>query len=308
MKKIPVNIISGFLGSGKTTAIINLLNQKSADEKWAVVINEFGKISIDGQTLKSSSETGTVFEISGGCICCSAKGYFHENLDQIIGTGQFQRIIIEPSGLGGIDMVSEIVKTKSLFQLMPIICMVDITSMENQRLQMSFLYKTQISKAELIVFSKCDLLTDTELQHRLIMKFKSAFPEKCHYLFGSQLHPSVLQLNFPDDNSTNFLQVIFESKTNQTTENYEENDVIVDREIIFDSWEVIQFFQNHPSIIRAKGHLRTESGWKLVNYTLSGCIFEPCPEKEQNEIIFISEKAGFGMKNIESEFEEIFLK
>ena len=308
MNKIPVNIISGFLGSGKTTAIIHLLNQKCADEKWAVIINEFGKISIDGQTLKSSSETGTVFEVSGGCICCSAKGYFHENLNQIIGTGKYQRIIIEPSGLGGIDMVLEIVKAKPLVQLMPVICMVDITSLENQRLQMNFLYKTQISKADLIVFSKCDLVSDSELQDRLVMKFKSSFPENSHCLLGLRLHPSLLQMNFQDDRSTNFSQVIFESKANQTTENYEESDVVAVKEIIFDSQKLMRYFQNHPSIIRAKGHLLTESGWKLVNYTLSGCIFDTCPEKAQNEIIFISEKTDSGMKNLESDFEEIFLK
>ena len=88
MNSIPVNIISGFLGSGKTTAIINLLRQKTTDEQWAVIINEFGKISIDSQTLRSiTSDTGTVFDISGGCICCSARGYFQENLEKIINNG-----------------------------------------------------------------------------------------------------------------------------------------------------------------------------------------------------------------------------
>jgi G3E family GTPase len=60
MEKIPVNIITGFLGAGKTTAIIHLLNQKLSDEQWAVIINEFGKISIDSQTLKSSTVKGNV--------------------------------------------------------------------------------------------------------------------------------------------------------------------------------------------------------------------------------------------------------
>ena len=98
MEKIPVNIISGFLGSGKTTAIIKLLKEKTASEKWAVIINEFGKISIDGQTLRSSSDAGSVFDIAGGCICCSAKGHFQENLEKIIQSGNFSRIIVEPSG------------------------------------------------------------------------------------------------------------------------------------------------------------------------------------------------------------------
>lgn len=84
MRKIPVHIISGFLGAGKTTEIIRILEQKPATENWAIIINEFGKISIDGKTLQSKSAAGSLYEISGGCICCSAKGYFAENLDKIV--------------------------------------------------------------------------------------------------------------------------------------------------------------------------------------------------------------------------------
>ena len=64
MEKIPVNIISGFLGAGKTTAILKLLSQKANDELWAVVINEFGKISIDTKTLQSASDSEDVYEIA----------------------------------------------------------------------------------------------------------------------------------------------------------------------------------------------------------------------------------------------------
>jgi len=81
---IPVHIISGFLGAGKTTMIIRLLGRKPETENWAIIINEFGKISIDAQTLQSKSAEGSLYEISGGCICCSAKGYFAENLDKIV--------------------------------------------------------------------------------------------------------------------------------------------------------------------------------------------------------------------------------
>ena len=91
-KKIPVNIITGFLGSGKTTAILHLLKQKKAEEQWAVVINEFGKVSVDFETLSpKASKNEKVFEISGGRICCSAKEYFDENLNEIIAQQGFDR-------------------------------------------------------------------------------------------------------------------------------------------------------------------------------------------------------------------------
>jgi len=188
MKITPVNIISGFLGSGKTTVIIKLLWQKPDDKQWAIIINEFGKVSIDSQTLRSSSDSGNIFEISGGCICCSAKGYFQENLETIIKSGNYDRIIIEPSGLGGIEMVSEIVSANSNLNLMPVISLVDIACVENTRLQLNPIYRKQISKADIIVFSKCDLLTNSEAQNRLTEKFKSLFPEKLHYLSLSEIN------------------------------------------------------------------------------------------------------------------------
>ena len=71
----PTNIITGFLGSGKTTAILHLLKNKPADEKWAVLVNEFGEIGVDGSLFegKNSKKQGVfIREVPGGCMCCTA--------------------------------------------------------------------------------------------------------------------------------------------------------------------------------------------------------------------------------------------
>lgn len=102
MDKIPIHIITGFFGSGKTTAIIDLLNQKKEDELWAIIINEFGKVSIDFMTVDAATENQNIFDISGGCICCTAKAYFEQDLKKIVDLQKFSRVIIEPSGLGGL--------------------------------------------------------------------------------------------------------------------------------------------------------------------------------------------------------------
>jgi len=105
VKNILVHIISGFLGAGKTITILRIFEQKKLQENWAILVNEFSKISIDGQILKSRSVAGSVYDIAGGCICYSAKAYLCENLEKIVETGKFNRIIIEPSGLGGIEIL-----------------------------------------------------------------------------------------------------------------------------------------------------------------------------------------------------------
>lgn len=260
MEKIPVNIISGFLGSGKTTAIIQLLSQKTDDEQWAVVINEFGKISIDSQTIRSSSHSGTVYDISGGCICCSARGYFYENLTKIVQAGNYSRIIIEPSGLGGIDTVSEIVGLIPELSLMPVICMVDIMTTENPRLQMNLIYKNQISKAELIIFSKCDLVNKSE-QERLIEKFITAFPDKQGSLaYKTNLLTSLLNMDSQKKIKINQFRLLSSTNKGLSDSNYHQKNYRFNANIIFDLNLLTNFFIQHPFIIRGKGHVRTENG------------------------------------------------
>ncbi len=310
MDKIPVNIISGFLGSGKTTAIINFLSQKTADEQWALIINEFGKISIDSQTLRSFSPTGTVFDISGGCICCSAKGYFQENLEKIVQSGSYSRIIIEPSGLGGIDMVSDMVSNMPVLKLMPVICLVDIYGIENPRLQLNAIYRMQISKADIIVFSKCDLITDLAVQDNLISKFKLLFPGKRHNLSisGNIFLPYLSCNDNPKNPDQNNFRLIFPANSNITDKNFKEENFIFTSDTIFNADHLTRFFIDRPQIVRAKGHIRTEKGWNLFNFTLSGCIFEPCQIKEQNEIVIIVEKSGINLlHNLRSEIEKILI-
>lgn len=291
MGKIPVNIISGFLGSGKTTTIIRLLEQKPPKEYWAIVVNEFGKVSIDGQTLQSKSVAGSVFDILGGCICCSAKIYLKENLEKIVETEKFDRILIEPSGLGGIEMVSEMVGLIPQLSLMPVICMVDITSLENPKFQRIPIYNAQIRMSDMIIFSKCDLLDSPERQDELVVKFKSSFPDKYSCFVGTKLTISVLSSIDLEkkaeglNSKNNFLPA-----PHLTDENFQGRVFQFGIEHIFDPEKLIGLINKYHSIIRSKGHLNTTSGWALFNYTLSGCNFEPCQAKEQNEIVIIFRK------------------
>jgi len=304
LKKTPVNIISGFLGSGKTTAIIQLLGQKAEDEQWAIVINEFGKISIDSQTIRSSSHSGTVYDISGGCICCSARGYFYENLTKIIQARNYSRIIIEPSGLGGIDTVSEMVRLIPQLSLMPVICMVDIMAIENLRLQMNMIYKKQISKAELIIFSKCDLVNKSE-QERLIEKFITLFPDKKDSLaYKKNLSTSLLNMDSKEIVRINQYRLLSPTNSGLSDSNYQQKSYSFNSDIIFDLNLLTSFFILHPFIIRGKGYIRTINGWMLVNYTLSGSTFESCQENQQSEIIIIAEKSSSDQfQNLKTEIE-----
>ncbi len=304
MEKIPVNIISGFLGSGKTTAIAKLLDIKADDEHWAVIVNEFGKVSIDGQMLRATSDAGSIFDISGGCICCSAKGNFSENLNAIIHSGNYSRIIIEPSGLGGIDLVSEIVEANPSLILMPVICLVDLTTINNSRLQMSPIYQMQIRKADLIVFSKTDLVADQTEQDQLIEKFKVSFPNKQHFIKASKNLLNSLSIREElHNNSVHKCSQLSRINPDLTDRNYQEMYYPFDEDCVFNPQKLVAFIDRNPSIVRAKGFIQTQTGWNLFHFTLSGSFFEPCQPHSQNELVVITEKSGSYL--IENHYAEI---
>ena len=291
MYAIPVNIISGFLGSGKTTAIIRLLSQRTATDSWAIIINEFGKVSIDAQTLSNSGlNNSDLFDISGGCICCSAKIYFREDIEKIVASGKYNRIIVEPSGLGGIEMVSEIVEANPLLRLLPTICLVDILMTQNQKLQRLPIYYTQIKKAAIIAFTKCDLAKDIDELNELIGQFKNNFPNKpC---FPIRSGNDLIQIFKDSDTSScpieSKFQSAFFSNQDLTDKDFSEEELSFGPEKVFDLQKIASFFSTHTSIVRSKGYVRTNGGWYFYNYTLTGFHSEPCETRATNQLVVIS--------------------
>ena len=102
---IKVDIISGFLGAGKTTLIKHLLSHVYAGENVVLIENEFGEIGIDGGFLKEAGIE--IREMNSGCICCSLVGDFASSINEIIEKFNPERIIVEPSGVGKLsDIIS----------------------------------------------------------------------------------------------------------------------------------------------------------------------------------------------------------
>ena len=112
IKKAKVHLFSGFLGTGKTTALRHLMEQKSPDEKWVIVVNEFGEIGIDGAVL---SDNGIpVAEIAGGCLCCVAGAQMGTTINRMVSGNKPDRIIIEASGLAHAASVIDELRAQTL--------------------------------------------------------------------------------------------------------------------------------------------------------------------------------------------------
>lgn len=100
LSHIPTHLIAGPLGAGKTSLIRQLLTQKPADERWAVLINEFGQIGLDAALLTTDAEGIGLAEVPGGCLCCVNGAPFQVGLARLLRQARPDRLLIEPSGLG----------------------------------------------------------------------------------------------------------------------------------------------------------------------------------------------------------------
>lgn len=159
-----IDIVSGFLGSGKTTFIKKILEENTLREKVVLVENEFGKVGIDGSLLK---ETGIdVVEINSGCICCTLVGEFSRAIELVIKTYQPDRVIIEPSGVG---KLSEVLSSCNEFtsqnhiKLNGIATIVDVLKYEDNLEYVREYFEDQIRHASTIFLSRTQKSTVEEI-------------------------------------------------------------------------------------------------------------------------------------------------
>lgn len=158
---LPVTIISGFLGAGKTTLVNNLLRDPGA-ERLAVLVNDFGAINIDRDLIKV--ETQNQIELSNGCVCCSIQGDLAAGLVSIGKLGaQFTRIVLECSGVshpGGVLRVFESDPVNTLFHVDSIVCLIDVSNVIDLDFQSTELAIDQAAMADIVLLNKTDLVSD----------------------------------------------------------------------------------------------------------------------------------------------------
>ena len=161
-----IDIISGFLGAGKTTLIKKLLAEAYQGEKLVLIENEFGEISIDGGFLKDSGVQ--VSEMSSGCICCSLVGDFNKALKEVHEKFQPDRILIEPSGVGKLSdvivAVENTVKDVPDMKLNSFVTVADASKVKVYMKNFGEFYNNQIESAGTIILSRTQKLSQEKLE------------------------------------------------------------------------------------------------------------------------------------------------
>ena len=163
-----IDIISGFLGAGKTTFIQKLLQESLKGENVVLIENEFGEIGIDSGFLKNSGIE--IREMNQGCICCSLVGDFETSLKEVIETYKPDRILIEPSGVGKLSDILSAVKTVSAnlpVHLDGAVTVVDSTKAKLYNKNFGEFFDDQIRYATSIVLSRTDIATEEKVEEAI---------------------------------------------------------------------------------------------------------------------------------------------
>ena len=164
-----IDIISGFLGAGKTTLIKKLLSEAYTGEQVVMIENEFGEIGIDGGFLKEAGIE--IREMNSGCICCSLVGDFGTSLKEVIATYHPDRIVIEPSGVGKLsDVIKAVenVKEEDLV-LNSSTTVVDVNKCKMYMKNFGEFYRNQVETAGTIILSRTDVAKEEKVEDAVYM-------------------------------------------------------------------------------------------------------------------------------------------
>ena len=161
-----IDIVSGFLGAGKTTLIKKLLDEAYQGEKLVLIENEFGEISIDGGFLKDSGVQ--ISEMSSGCICCSLVGDFGRALKDVQKQFNPDRILIEPSGVGKLSdvivAVQNTIREDPQLELNSFVTVADASKVKVYMKNFGEFYNNQVESASTIILSRTQKITQEKLE------------------------------------------------------------------------------------------------------------------------------------------------
>ena len=272
--KTLISIITGFLGAGKTTLLKRIID--NLDRKFAILMNEFGDVSIDTDIIKGKNVN--IAELLGGCVCCSLTGEFEEAIKEIIKKYKPEIIIVETTGVAEPDaLVFEVSENLKDVKLDSIITVVDADSL----VRFPSLGRTsiiQIEIADVLILNKVDLVKEKQLKTVIdkIRSYNKKAPiletKNCNVdidlLFGLEIEHHIKKKHHEHDNKFEFFSHELKNKIKKD--------------------KFLGFVSNLPKeIYRLKGFVNFEDGCYLINYVRGRYDLEK--KNGVNKLVFIGE-------------------
>ena len=311
------HLITGFLGSGKTTFLNNLIAHFQHDDKWAILINEAGKIGIDGSLINKNVNLVTK-EISGGCICCTSQLPLQIALARLLSGHKPNRLIIEPTGLAHPKELSEQLSAphwQTALSLKTRFCIMNARYWQQEKYQNHEHYQSHIQYSDVVIVNRFDELNNKQLLINWIKNLNAnatIFWQKTDKFdtdFIEQLSPI---LDNPSLLTAKPNRQIFSLKPNfnatkpittttpelQPTEppfryceDFGDYQIIgwqLPKDWTTDIYQLTDFLLTIPNYQRIKGVVNTQTGWQRLNFTDDSVNIASGAEQIDNriEVIF----------------------
>ena len=315
---LKIDIVSGFLGAGKTTFIKRILKTNIKNEKIVLIENEFGDVNIDSDFMAGNNIE--ISEISSGCICCSLVGDFSKNLSEIIEKYNPDRIIVEPSGVGKLsDVIKAVFEAKLGDYLNTYVCIVDATKAKVYARNFKEFFADQIANAKTVLLSRCDIASIDKINAAI--EVVRGLNENCNLITTNvmELRDDILLEAYEGDKEDMLGDLIKEVKHHHHHEeecscghhehhhdeecscgHHHHHAEEVFNSIGLETSKVYNFDKlsiilndlansnSYGEVIRAKGIIRTDLGWKKFNITPNEL------KVEDNEAVIIGKVCVIG--------------
>ncbi len=275
--RVPVNVVTGFLGVGKTTAILDLIARKTQGERWAVLVNEYGDVGIDGTILESHGVA--VREVAGGCVCCATAPYLQVALHLLMVEVKPDRIIIETTGLGHPAQLIEKLRRHYADRL-DVCATIAFVSPEDflaPGMLENPIFREQVDVADVLVLNKLDLAEPGTVA--VFQTWANGLDPAKALIAATQsgrLEREWLDLVPVDE------QLLFAATV--SNEPYHSVGLVFSDELRFDSDRLLAVFGAMESVARMKGVFRTGDGAVAIQRVGGSTTMEPLPRDCGNRL------------------------
>lgn len=298
----PVTIFGGYLGSGKTTIILNALKQFKGPVNFAMIKNEYGDVNVDAELARNANLR--VKEVINGCLCCVLVGELNPGINELLDTAKPERIIIEASGNAlPFPIILELKKNPRVY-VDGVIVVVDCLNFDKIK-DKSFVARDQAKYTDLIIFNKAGLVNQDRLYH-VKEEVNDLNPDTVKVeTTDAMVDPHVL-FGIPDarEKWSQLTDLIHEHHAHEhEMESFNwETQKIVDQQKL---GEVLVACKPN-SFYRIKGIVQTETGWQLVNGVFGRITWQELKdfEGDKSQIVFI----GAGIRQWEGQVKEYLEK
>ncbi len=290
--KIPITLITGYLGSGKTSLLRHLIDK--ANRKLAVLVNEFGELGIDGEIIKGKNIE--MKELAGGCVCCSMTGEFELAIKEVIEKVKPEWIVIETTGVAEPTAIAfDIEENLPEIRLDAIVTMVDSPAMIKFP-SLGHTGREQIELADIIVMNKIDLVSAKELEHTE-KRLRDMNPDS---IIAKAIRGKIPpQFIF----GLNKVHRIVTHETHKIEEEY----FSYETEKKLNKEKFMKLLGSLPKeIYRAKGFIRCSDGKTyLFNYVAGKKELEAFENKNKSELVFIGKGALSSREKIVKKLDKL---